>query len=116
MEVIEQAERLAEVQTYGAERSSAAALGHEDAVEVVRKCSSGRSSGVFSGSGRPPHFCFSHLRNLLPGFLKFPPLVGKFLPLTVEGALCRRLPRSPRLQQSFAQCASNKHTDQQGCR
>jgi Arc/MetJ-type ribon-helix-helix transcriptional regulator len=37
MEVIERAEKLAELQTYGAERSAAARLGPEDAVEVVRR-------------------------------------------------------------------------------
>lgn len=37
MEVIERAEQLAELQAYGAERSAAAGLGVEEAVEVVRR-------------------------------------------------------------------------------
>lgn len=36
MEVIERAERLAALQSYGTERASAAQLSHTDAVEVVR--------------------------------------------------------------------------------
>jgi len=37
MEVVERAERLAALQAYGAERSAAAGLGHDQAVEVVRR-------------------------------------------------------------------------------
>jgi len=37
MEVIERAERLAELQAYGAERSAAVGLSADDAVEVVRR-------------------------------------------------------------------------------
>src|SRR2546428_9166718 len=37
MEVIERAERLAELQTHGAERSAAAELTAQDAIEVVRR-------------------------------------------------------------------------------
>jgi Arc/MetJ-type ribon-helix-helix transcriptional regulator len=37
MEVIDRAQRLSELQGFGAERSSAAGLTHEDAVEVVRR-------------------------------------------------------------------------------
>lgn len=36
MEVVDRAERLAALQAYGAERSAAAALGLEEALEVVR--------------------------------------------------------------------------------
>lgn len=37
MEVVERASRLTELQAYGSERSAAAGLTHEDAVDVVRK-------------------------------------------------------------------------------
>jgi len=37
MEVVERAERLAALQAYGAERSAAAGLGPDEAVEVVRR-------------------------------------------------------------------------------
>jgi hypothetical protein len=37
MEAIERAERLAELQAFGVERSAAAGLTHEDAVAVVRR-------------------------------------------------------------------------------
>jgi len=37
MEVVDRAGRLAELQAYGVERSVAAGLSHEDAVEVVRR-------------------------------------------------------------------------------
>lgn len=37
MEVVDRASRLAELQAYGVERSVAAGLSHEDAVEVVRR-------------------------------------------------------------------------------
>ena len=37
MEVIERAERLAELQAYGAERSAAAGLTPDDAVAIVRR-------------------------------------------------------------------------------
>jgi Arc/MetJ-type ribon-helix-helix transcriptional regulator len=37
MEVIDRAERLAELQAYGAERSAAAGLGAEEALAVVRR-------------------------------------------------------------------------------
>lgn len=37
MEVVDRADRLAELQGYGVERSAAAGLTHEDAVEVVRR-------------------------------------------------------------------------------
>jgi hypothetical protein len=37
MEVIDRAERLAELQAYGAERSAAAGLRAEEALEVVRR-------------------------------------------------------------------------------
>jgi Arc/MetJ-type ribon-helix-helix transcriptional regulator len=37
MEVIERADRLAELQAYGAERSAASGLSPEDAVQVVRR-------------------------------------------------------------------------------
>jgi Arc/MetJ-type ribon-helix-helix transcriptional regulator len=37
MEVIERAERLSELQAYGAERSAAAGLSPDDAVAVVRR-------------------------------------------------------------------------------
>lgn len=37
MEVVDRAGRLAELQAYGVERSAAAGLSHEDAVEVVRR-------------------------------------------------------------------------------
>lgn len=37
MEVIDRAERLAELQAYGAERSAAAALSADDAVAVVQR-------------------------------------------------------------------------------
>jgi hypothetical protein len=37
MEVIERAERMAELQAYGSERSAATGLTHDDAVDVVRR-------------------------------------------------------------------------------
>jgi hypothetical protein len=37
MEVIDRAERLADLQAYGTERSSATGLGADDALEVVRR-------------------------------------------------------------------------------
>lgn len=37
MEVVDRASRLAELQAYGAEHSTAAGLTHEDAIEVVRR-------------------------------------------------------------------------------
>lgn len=37
MEVVDRAGRLAELQAYGVERSAAAGLSHEDAVEIVRR-------------------------------------------------------------------------------
>jgi Arc/MetJ-type ribon-helix-helix transcriptional regulator len=37
MEVVERAERLAALQSYGAERSAAAELSAEEAIEVVRR-------------------------------------------------------------------------------
>jgi Arc/MetJ-type ribon-helix-helix transcriptional regulator len=37
MEVVERAERLAALQAYGAERSAAAGLGPDEAIEVVRR-------------------------------------------------------------------------------
>jgi len=37
MEVIDRAERLADLQAYGAERSAAAGLSADDAVAVVRR-------------------------------------------------------------------------------
>jgi hypothetical protein len=37
MEVVDRAGRLADLQAYGAERSTAAGLTHDEAVEVVRK-------------------------------------------------------------------------------
>lgn len=37
MEVVDRAERLAALQAYGAERSAAAGLGAEEALEVVRR-------------------------------------------------------------------------------
>jgi Arc/MetJ-type ribon-helix-helix transcriptional regulator len=37
MEVIDRAERLADLQAYGAERSAAAGLSADDALEVVRR-------------------------------------------------------------------------------
>ncbi len=42
MEVVDRAGRLAELQAYGVERSAAAGLTHEDAVEVVRRALSRR--------------------------------------------------------------------------
>jgi hypothetical protein len=37
MEVIDRAERLADLQAYGAERSAAAGLSADDALEIVRR-------------------------------------------------------------------------------
>lgn len=37
MEVVDRSGRLAELQAYGVERSAAAGLSHEDAVQVVRR-------------------------------------------------------------------------------
>jgi hypothetical protein len=42
MEVLERAERLSELQAYGAERSAACEMGYEDAVTVVRRVLKGR--------------------------------------------------------------------------
>jgi hypothetical protein len=42
MEAVERAERLAELQAYGNERSAAAGLSHRDAVAVVRRALEGR--------------------------------------------------------------------------
>jgi hypothetical protein len=42
MEVVERAERLAKLQAYGAKRSAATGVGHEQSVEVVRRVLKGR--------------------------------------------------------------------------